>query len=1392
MTIPLNLLLVEDSEDDALLLIHELRRGGFDPKVDRVTTKAAFRKALKQGGWEAVVSDFNLPRFTGRDAFQVFQDSGLDLPFILLSGVIDIATAAELMAAGVHDFIEKGDLSRLVPALLRELRAARMRQDHRNAQQALLEREAVLTAIFDNSTTLIDLKDAEGHYLLVNKEYERRRNVTSRELKGTTPADHMPPETAEAILVRHREIVKTGEAINCEIDVPFSDGDVHHLFVTKFPIRDEGGNVAQVGSISTDITERKQAELDLWKNEQLFRAVINNSPTAISLKGTDGRFILVNNQWMRQHKLARDEAIGKTLYDILPPEEAAKLDNHDHKVMETGIPAEFEIELTAPDGLPQTDRVVKFPIVDPDGIVMGVGSACTNITERKRAEEALRWSERDLRGILDNMVDTFFRTDRNGRVIMISPSVKDLLGLSPEKTLGKDLTRFFADPAAVPQLMEILEQQAGELTGYEVRLRRVDGNEIWVLTTARHYFDEDGDIAGIEGVAHDITARKRAEEALEKSEDRFRDFAEASSDWMWESGPDQKFTYISERIADVAGIKPENVIGKTRQEFSTNTDWKALDQTLERKKPFRDFEYSLLNDTGETRIVRISGKPRFDENREFLGYRGTGTDITEQRATEQREARTRQRFLDAIETVPVGFALYDGEDRLVLWNNLYETLAVPEVPLKVGMLFGAILRESIAKETFENVKGREEEWFEQRLSHHRNPTSPLVLLRQSTWVQVREHKTPDGSTLLVVVDITDLRRAEDSLRESERQLKAILDNIPEIAWLKDRGNHFIAVNEAFARVCGRNAKDLVGKSDFDVWPHELAEDYRADDEEVKRTKIRKRVEELVEQSDGRRFWVETIRTPIFNEKGDVVGTVGTGRDITERKNTEQTLRKLSAAVEQSPASTLITNLKGSVEYANPKFFETTGYDVWEVLGKTPFFLKSDYSDPEQFDRMWTAIKSGKEWRGELQNRKKNGEIYWSSIAVSPITNTQGDITNILSIAEDTTEKRRMDEQLRHAQKLEAVGTLAGGVAHDFNNILTGILGHSHIAVEKLSPDDPVQFNLAQIKVASDRAKDLVQQLLAFSRRREADLRAVNLHSIVDEATKLIHASIPSIIKIHWNVADNAGTVMADPTQIHQVLLNLCGNAADAIGNSPGTIDISVENVVTDAPIAVSGTDLMPGRYARLRVSDTGSGMDAYTQSRVFDPFFTTKPVGSGTGLGLAAVHGIVQDHGGGIELVSEPGKGSSFNIYLPCVGEEEIQDTKEVREKFSGTERILLVDDERMVLQSIGPYLEHFGYKVEALTSAKAALAVFQSMPDQFDILVTDQMMPGMTGDILAKKVREIRPDLPIILCTGYAPPTSKNAQSVMEMNEIVSKPVEPSELGHVIRKALDGGSDRR
>ncbi len=1164
MNSPISVLLVGGSEDDAEELLHVLEKGPFVPAIHRVTSRNALRKSLAEGDWDAVVADFDHPPFGGVAPFQTFQEVGKDVPFILISATADATTAAELVAGGVHDCIERSRLDRLIPALVRELKAARTRENHRQVERALRESEA------------------------------------------------------------------------------------------------------------------------------RFRAVIDNSPAAIVVKDADGRLLLVNKQWERQHGLSAKAAEGKTLLDLFRRETATILSDHDKEVLATGRSAEFEYESVGVDGLPQTDMVVKFPILGPDGSVAAIGASHTNITERKRAEEALRWSEWDLRGILDNMVDTFFRTDRDGRIIMMSPSVADLTGFTPEEMLGRHFADFFADPETPTDLMMLLDENGGKLDGYEVMLRHRDGTELWALTTARRYFDEDGDIAGIEGVAHDITVRKRAEQALRDSEDRFRDFAEASSDWMWETGTDNHYTFVSDRFLDLLGVPREEIIGQSP--FTTGdsiihpADLMAHKEVLAGRHPFRDFQYSIKDNGGGLHVIRVSGKPRFGADGAFLGYRGTANDITAIVAAEERETLVRRQFLDAIETVPVSFALFDAEDRLVLWNQLYQSQILPEIKLKPGLRFEDLVRQTAANGRIDGDSEQRESWILERLDRHRDPAGPFVLQRTTDWLQIREHRTPDGSTLLVAVDISDLRRTEEALRDAQASLESVLSAPP---WFCGHGaeagspfaRHGAGRRAAPGRRVGRSITDVYGK-----YPESSTPPRARHGATSTRPLGRRRYSRSASSRCSAQRRISRLRRRRHRHHR---APPGRGKPP-----------KLSLAVEQSPAAILITDLDGIIEYANPRFYETTGFTPVETLGKTRL--------PQIRRHRRRAVRPdvdhhhvGARMARELGNRRKNGELFWSSTA-SARSSTRPATSPISSAWPRTPPTSGDGGTAPPRPETGSVGLspAASPTTSNHPDRHPRPLPDRH---RKTGSEADVQFNLDQIKVASDRAKDLVQQLLAFSRRREANLRPVGLNAIVDEAVKLVHASIPSTIAIEWHVAENAVTVLADPTQIHQVLLNLCSNAADAIGDTAGAITIGVESIITTAPIGVAGHDLAPGQYVCLRVGDTGCGMDAYTLARAFDPFFTTKAVGAGTGLGLAAVHGIVQDHGGGIEVLSEPGKGTTFSIYLPCARAETAKDVKKIRTEFGGTERILLVDDERMVLQSIGTYLEHFGYKVEALTSPAAA-----------------------------------------------------------------------------------------
>jgi len=389
------------------------------------------------------------------------------------------------------------------------------------------------------------------------------------------------------------------------------------------------------------------------------------------------------------------------------------------------------------------------------------------------------------------------------------------------------------------------------------------------------------------------------------------------------------------------------------------------------------------------------------------------------------------------------------------------------------------------------------------------------------------------------------------------------------------------------------------------------------------------------------------------------------------------------------------------------------------------------------------------------------------------------------------EKEKLEAQLRQSQKMQAIGTLAGGVAHDFNNILWVILGNTEMGLRKTPKDSPVHSNLQEILTASNRAKNLVDQILAFSRQDEQERSAVQIHIIAKEAVKMLESTLPAIIEIRKNIDLSCGSVFADPTQIHQMILNLGTNAYHAMEDKNGILEISLN--VFDVDSKASCPELHQGKYVELTVSDSGCGMDKETMERIFEPFFTTKEVGEGTGLGLATVHGIVKSMGGAIKVYSEIGEGTTFRIFLPQHGEEnsgKIEKQQELPD-LKGNERILIVDDEQQVVKMVQEMLEELSYTVTTVTDSKAALERFASNPDDFDLVITDQTMPEMTGVELAKQIIHIRPDIPILLTTGFSKTITEEKIKNSDIRKYLRKPIVFHDLEKVVRQVLDGKDEK-
>ncbi len=506
-----------------------------------------------------------------------------------------------------------------------------------------------------------------------------------------------------------------------------------------------------------------------------------------------------------------------------------------------------------------------------------------------------------------------------------------------------------------------------------------------------------------------------------------------------------------------------------------------------------------------------------------------------------------------------------------------------------------------------------------------------------------------------------------------------------------------------------------------------------------------------------------------------------------RKRAETELRKLSQAVEQSPASIIITDLTGAIEYVNPVFTRLTGYSLPEVAGKNPRLLKGDQTAAEEYRELWQRITHGQEWHGEFHNRKKNGEFFWELATISPILDPQGRATHFLAVKEDITERKLLEEQLRQSQKLDAIGQLAGGVAHDFNNVVASTMLRLSALQQRTDLDAEIQESLRELNQEARRAADLTRQLLIFSRRSVLQVQTLDLNNVVTNLLKMLRRMIGEHVTMQFEPNPALPPIDADPGMMEQVIMNLCVNARDAMPRG-GSISIGLDS----APVERSQADLHPGiepgRFVCLSVVDNGCGMDEATLKRIFEPFFTTKEIGKGVGLGLATVHGIVVQHKGWVEVESTSGEGTKFCVFLPASAQPVLEvPSPENTETVRGKETILLVEDESDLRQITAAILGGLGYAVHEAANGKEALEVWKQHHAQIDLLFSDMVMPGgMTGLELAEKVREDKPGLKVVLSSGYSAETVGRRFQCDANTALLQKPYRLEVLSKTVRECLE------
>jgi PAS domain S-box-containing protein len=629
------------------------------------------------------------------------------------------------------------------------------------------------------------------------------------------------------------------------------------------------------------------------------------------------------------------------------------------------------------------------------------------------------------------------------------------------------------------------------------------------------------------------------------------------------------------------------------------------------------------------------------------------------------------------------------------------------------------------------------------------------------------------------------------LVEQHALLHCLIDSIPDPIYFKDQRGAYLGCNKAYCEFVGLEDIELIHRTDEEIFEDEVLRSNHAEDLRVLSEGLSLESEGWGTNAANRAVYHNVIKIPYLESAVGSTGMIGVRRDITHRIEMEQEMKRLAVAVEQSTESILITDVDGRIRYVNAAFERVSGYQFEEVENLTPALLRSDKHDEAFYRQINETISAGEIWKGHIINRCKDGRLVDEETIIYPIFDDAERMVNYVSISRDITQELAIEKQLRQTQKMNAIGKLAGGVAHDFNNILTAILGYVALCMNGVDAEDKVYSYLKEIVKAGDRATKLIRQILTFSRQEEQDFQPIMLQPIIEDSLSMVRTSFKSKVNVFTQIDRECGPIMGDSTQIQQILVNLCTNSVQAIGDDPnGCLKVELTQVeLIGKKISEHMMDLEPGLYCCITVRDTGCGMANDTLDRIFEPYFTTKAKGVGTGIGLAIVHGIVRKHNGYIGVESELGAGTTFTLYFPLI----IADAKEEKQvmdisMLEGCGNLLFVDDDEAVRTMGAEILESFGFSVITAVDGQDAIELFAETPDAFDAVVTDFSMPRKNGQDLILACMAIRPDLPTVLCSGYMDEAADSA--LLPMTLMMPKPIDWRELSRTIQQRINQQGD--
>ena len=870
---------------------------------------------------------------------------------------------------------------------------------------------------------------------------------------------------------------------------------------------------------------------------------------------------------------------------------------------------------------------------------------------------------------------------------------------------------------------------------------------------------------------------RQTEDALTSALETSRQYLDVAGVIILVLDRDARIVLLNKKGHSVLGYREGELVGKDYiatciPERMRDEMKGAFGRLMNGEPSAEQYENPVLTKDGEERLISWHNTLLKDRKGNIISSLSSGDDITERRRSEEALRQSEAKFSLAFTNNPAAITLSRLEDGLLLeandtWMKLTgysRDEAIGNFTTTMG-IWPSSEDAGLVRELKEkgSVSGWEQEFY-------KKSGEPFVAQLSAQLMTMRGEKV----ILSTLVDVTQRREAETALR-------TLVDAVPESVILTDTKGIALAANEIFARRFGRTARELVATQLYDLFPPEVAAARKRYADDAVRTGVPRHFEDVL---DGRHL--DGHVHPIKDSKGQVTRLAVLSLDITERKQAENKLKEQAALLDIASDAILAKELDGRIVYWNKGAERLYGWSAEEVKGKKTFELLYTEEHLAAGQEALREVTEKGEWRGELHQKTKDGKKLIVEARWTLIRDDKGKPKGVLSVKSDITAKRSIEAQLLRSQRLESLGTLAGGIAHDLNNVLAPIL----MGIEGLSfrnPDDYVRNILSIIKASAQRGANIVRQILNFARGMEGDIGEIQLKHVIREIESIIQETFPKSIALKTNTPKDLWPVNGDATQLHQVLMNLCVNARDAMPDG-GWVTISAENVSLDETYAKMNIEAKPIRYVALKVEDTGTGMPPGVLEKIFDPFFTTKEPGKGTGLGLSTVRSIIKSHGGFVTVYSEPNKGTSFKVYIPAAEQEGQPKEAGPEEGIAMGERetILVVDDEVSLRDITRQILESYGYKVLTAADGTEAVTKFVEMKADIRLVITDMMMPYMDGAATIRAIRRIDPKAHIIATSGLM--TSEYAKEAkgLGVQAFLAKPYTAEKLLHTLREVLE------